>query len=90
MIRGLRPFCVACVAAGASLTSAIAQDVNVEMTVLADQIRSQGYPCSKPVSAERKPAESVQNEPVYVLKCEDATYEIRLIPDQAAMVTKIQ
>ncbi|QIG52622.1 hypothetical protein G5V57_25805 [Nordella sp. HKS 07] len=60
------------------------------MTVLADQIRSQGYECANPVSAQRQAAQSVQDEPVYILKCENATYEIRLVPDQAAKVTKVE
>lgn len=90
MIRVVRSFCVACVAVCAVFTSATAQEESVEMTVLADQIRSQGYPCSSPVSAERVAVESVQDEPVYLLKCEDATYQIRLIPDQAAKVTRME
>lgn len=90
MVRGLRSFCVACVTAYAISTSATAQEESVEMTVLADQIRSQGYPCSNPISAQRMAAESVQEEPVYQLKCESATYRIRLIPDQAAKVTRVK
>lgn len=89
MIKAFRSFCVGCVAAYAIFTTAAAQEENVEMTVLADQIRSQGYPCSTPISAQRMAAASVQEEPVYQLKCESATYEIRLIPDQAAKVTQI-
>lgn len=86
----VRSFCAACVAACAMFTGAAAQTEGVEVTVLADQIRSQGYECSNPVSATRLEAESVQNEPVYMLKCENATYQIRLIPDQAAKVTRVE
>ncbi|WP_246737367.1 hypothetical protein [Nordella sp. HKS 07] len=90
MIGVLRSFCMACLATCAIFTSAAAQDESVEMTVLADQIRSQGYECANPVSAQRQAAQSVQDEPVYILKCENATYEIRLVPDQAAKVTKVE
>lgn len=90
MVRGFRSFCVASVATCAIFTTAAAQEENVEMTVLADQIRSQGYPCSNPISAQRMAGESVQEEPVYQLKCESATYQIRLVPDQAAKVTRVE
>lgn len=89
MIQALRLFCVASAAGYAILTSANAQEEGVEITVLADQIRSQGFACSNPTSAEPIAAESVPDVPVYVLKCESATYQIRLIPDQAAVVTRI-
>jgi hypothetical protein len=77
-------------AAHAIFASASAQEANVEMTVLADQIRSQGFACSNPISAERIPADSVAEEPAYLLKCEGAIYQIRLIPDQAAKVIKVE
>lgn len=89
MIQALRLFLIASAAACAISTSANAQDEDVDMTVLADQIRSQGYACSNPTSAERIAAESAPDEPAYVLKCESGTYQIRLIPDQAAVVTKV-
>ncbi|WP_162918768.1 hypothetical protein [Taklimakanibacter deserti] len=90
MIQALRLFCVASAAGCTILMSANAQDQDVDMTVLADQIRSQGFACSNPTSVERIAAESVADLPVYVLKCESATYQIRLIPDQAAVVTRIE
>jgi hypothetical protein len=90
MIQALRLFCIASAAACAMFTNGYAQDESVEIDVLADQIRSQGFACSDPVSAERVAAESVSDEPVYLLKCETATYQIRLVPDQAAKVIKIE
>lgn len=90
MTRIIRSFSVASFIVYAILTNAAAQDNNAQLTILADQIRSQGYLCTNPISAERVAAESVQNEPVYLLTCEDATYKIRLVPDQAASVTKIK
>jgi hypothetical protein len=89
MIQALRLFCIVSAAACAISTSAHAQDQEVDIAVLADQIRSQGFACSNPTSAERIAAESAPDVPVYVLKCESATYQIRLIPDQAAVVTKV-
>lgn len=90
MACNLRWFGVVCFVACAISTGAAAQQKNVEMTVLADQIRSQGYPCSNPSSVERLAGESVQDEPDYLLKCDNATYRIRLVPDQAAKVTRVK
>lgn len=71
-----------------AIASAMAQD---DVAVLvADQVRSQGFVCAKAISAERDEAASQPNQTVYVLKCEGATYRVVLIPDQAAMVTKVE
>jgi hypothetical protein len=70
-------------------TSAVSQQERVEKTIVGDQVRSQGYACNNPVSAERIAAESNPDEPVYLLICETATYHVRLVPNQAAQVIKI-
>src|SRR5262249_29878650 len=53
------------------------------------QIRAQGYRCDVPVSAERDPALSRPDEAVWILKCQNATYRVRLIPDMAARVEQL-
>ena len=53
------------------------------------QIRAQGYRCDMPVSAERDPALSRPDEAVWILKCQNATYRVRLIPDMAARVEQL-
>jgi len=53
------------------------------------QIRAQGYRCDVPVSAERDPALSRPDEAVWILKCRNATYRVRLIPDMAARVEQL-
>jgi hypothetical protein len=58
-------------------------------TIVADQVRSQGFPCKNPSSAERIEAETSPNQTVYLLKCEDITYHVLLVPDQAADVAKV-
>lgn len=63
---------------------------NIDATVIAVQIRNQGYECNEPVSAAPAPAESEPDEQAYVLQCGNATYRVRLIPDQAAEVTQIK
>jgi len=78
----------ACGLAPGIFFSAAAQDSAV--AVIGDQVRSPGYACSNAISAERIEAESRPEEPVYLLKCEGATYKVRIVPDQAAEVTKVE
>ena len=54
--------------------------------IIAAQIRMQGFACDKPISAERDSAASRPNETVWLLKCEDHSYRVRLVPDMAADV----
>ena len=54
------------------------------------QIRLQGYRCDDPVSAQRDAALSKPDEAVWVLKCQNATYRVRLIPDLAARVEQLE
>lgn len=70
--------------------NALAQDQSIDVAVVADQVRSQGYACANPISAERIAAESAPEEPVYLLKCENATYQVQLVPDQAAKVNEVK
>jgi hypothetical protein len=78
-----------------SLLSSVAGDAyaqeEAEMEkIVADQIRSQGFVCTNPATVERVEAESTPDEPVYLLKCEDATYQVRLVPDQAARIVQVK
>jgi hypothetical protein len=70
-------------------TVASATTLGTVATIVADQVRSQGFPCKNPRSAERVEAESSPNQTVYLLKCEDMTYHVLLVPDQAADVAKV-
>jgi hypothetical protein len=42
--------------------------------------------CKNPISVERIEAGSRPDEPLYVIKCEGASYRVRLIPDRAAEI----
>ncbi|KQU80159.1 hypothetical protein ASD12_12240 [Mesorhizobium sp. Root102] len=72
-----------------TVATATAKDQDTVTAVVADQVRSQGFPCKNPSSADRIEAESVPNQTAYLLKCEGTTYRVLLIPDQAAEVAKI-
>ena len=55
--------------------------------IIAAQIRDQGYACDKALSAERDGERS--DDAVWILKCQNATYRVRLIPDMAAKVERL-
>jgi hypothetical protein len=57
---------------------------------IAAQVRLQGHRCDEPLSATRDTALSKPNEAVWVLKCANATYRLRLIPNMAATVERLE
>jgi len=57
--------------------------------IIAAQIRDQGYVCAKAISAERDEKLSKADEAAWILKCENATYRVRLVPDLAAKVERL-
>lgn len=57
--------------------------------IIASQLRRQGVTCDQPESAERDSAASTPNETVWVLRCKNAAYRVRLVPDMAAAVDRI-
>ena len=58
-------------------------------SVLAAQIRSQGYACDDPQKATRDVKLSKPDYDVWVLTCKNATYRIGRYPDMAAKVEKL-
>ena len=57
---------------------------------IAAQVRLQGYPCDGAVSARKDIKYSWPDEPLWILSCANATYRVRLIPDMAARIEKLQ
>ncbi|TYL93956.1 hypothetical protein FXB40_19125 [Bradyrhizobium rifense] len=55
-------------------------------SMLAAQIRMQGFTCDKPLGALRDTKRSRPDRAVWVLKCSNATYRITRAPDMAAKV----
>ena len=64
-----------------------AEEMSAE--IIAVQIRDQGYACDKALSATRDEKLSQPDEAAWILKCENATYRVRLVPDMAAKVERI-
>ena len=57
--------------------------------IIAAQIRSQGYACGAPVAATRDSQASGPDSAVWILRCQNARYRVRLVPDMAAQVTRL-
>jgi len=55
-------------------------------TILADQLRDQGSACVRAEDAHREEALSKPDEPVWILKCSNAVYRIRMRGNMAAEV----
>jgi hypothetical protein len=55
-------------------------------SMLAAQIRTQGFTCDKPLGAVRDKKRSRPDRAVWVLRCGNATYRIARAPDMAAKV----
>src|SRR5262245_5639507 len=57
--------------------------------ILAAQLRDQGYACDQVQSAERDVQASTPDEAVWIVRCENAKYRMRLVPDMAAKVERL-
>jgi len=58
--------------------------------IIAAHVRQQGYGCDKALGAERDPQASRPDEAVWTLRCNNATYRVRLVPDMAAKVEQVK
>jgi hypothetical protein len=58
--------------------------------VIAVQIRTQGFACKPPVSAKRDTEYSTPGDAVWLLQCKTEKYRVRLIPDMAAKVERLE
>ena len=56
---------------------------------VAAQVRAQGYRCDQPVTAKRDVKLSKPDSAVWILKCHNVTFRVRLDPDMAAHVKKL-
>jgi hypothetical protein len=87
----LRSRAVVCVCAilGAALAVPAAA-VEKPANIIAAHIRNQGYACHNALSARRNWWASRPNQAVWVLRCNNAAYRVRLVPDMAATVERIK
>lgn len=59
-------------------------------SMLAAQIRSQGFVCDKALSAMQDKKRSRPDRGVWVLRCSNANYRVSRAPDMAARVEPVQ
>ena len=59
-------------------------------SMIADQIRIQGFACDEPQKATRDVKLSKPDYDVWVLTCKNATYRVGRYPDMAAKVEKLK
>lgn len=90
-MRSERTCWVVAAAVAAGVYPAVAQtnaaDDAAAGQLVAVQVRDQGLACADPVSAKRDP--TANDDAVWTLTCADASYRVRLVPDQAAQVEKL-
>ncbi|TYC64155.1 hypothetical protein FMN50_01490 [Rhodobacterales bacterium] len=73
--------------------AAVAQatgDLEPPKELLAAQVRDQGMTCDSPQSAEKDTLQSAPDEDAWLLHCETATYRVKLVPDMAAEIKKVE
>lgn len=58
--------------------------------VIAAQLHRQGVACTAPRNAVRDANNSVADEIVWTLRCDEASYKVRLIPHIGARITLIR
>jgi hypothetical protein len=77
--------------AGGDLIGSAAQAAEeTPREMLAAQLRLQGIPCDKPLSALKDAKRSKPDRDVWVLKCSNASYRISRVPDMAAKVERLR
>jgi len=58
-------------------------------SVIAVQIRKQGFTCNKAQGAKKDAKADRPDLPVWILDCGNATYRVELVPNMAAKVDKL-
>jgi hypothetical protein len=59
-------------------------------TDIAAQVRAQDHPCGTPEKAVRDEALSKPDAAVWILTCDNASYQVRLHPGMAADIEKLE
>ena len=79
---------VAAASSGSGLS--LAAEEETPKQIIALQISKQGYACKNPEKATRDVERSKPDQAVWVLVCESGTYRVRLVPDMAAHVERVE
>jgi hypothetical protein len=76
-------------AADTSVAPVAQAQEEIPADIIAVQIRKQGFECGTAQSASRDPAVSSPDEPVWILKCNNASYRVRLVGNLADHIEKL-
>lgn len=63
--------------------------LNMTAQIIGAQLHRQGVACTGPRSAHKDAYNSVANEIVWILHCDEGAYSVRLIPHIGARITPI-
>jgi hypothetical protein len=74
----------------ATNASAQVQEGDDSVDVISALLRRQGYRCDRPLSTKRDAELSKPDQAVWDVKCANATYRVRLVPNMAAHVERIE
>jgi hypothetical protein len=72
-----------------ALSSRAQDQTETPAEIIAAQIRKQGYTCGKAESAGRDVDASKPNVLVWILNCDNARYRVRVIPNMADKVERL-
>ncbi len=59
-------------------------------SIVAAQVRAQGFGCVAPKTATRDERASRPDEVAWILVCKNASYRVRLVPDMAAKIEPLK
>jgi len=76
-------------AAGTSMAVDAQAEDETPVSIIAAQIRKQGYKCDDAQRATRDENLSKPDLPVWIVTCENATYRVRLVGDMTDSVEKL-
>jgi hypothetical protein len=77
--------------AGAAFAQAVPPgDEESAKDIVADTVRSQGYPCDQPERATRDEATSLPDQAAWVLDCGNARYWVRYDNDEPAEIRQLE
>ena len=79
----------ACITAVLIYGSRVASAQDTPPETLAAQLRLQGHRCDAPVTAQRDTQLAKPDEAAWILKCANASYRMRLVPDVAARIEQL-
>ena len=65
-----------------------------QLEAIVSRLRTQGFPCEKPLDADLRRSESEPNRATWIVRCENAAQEVvyraELVPNVAAKIERIE